>query len=72
MKGLKKELFKNLQQQFVNLEKQVELLEKIDKALDKQLAIQSVGSTFVCNYCLEQVSTLPDDFGCQSCIDNYK
>ena len=26
----------------------------------------------VCNYCLEQVDTLPDDFGCQSCIDKYK
>ena len=26
----------------------------------------------VCNYCLERVGTLPDDFGCQRCIDNYK
>ena len=28
--------------------------------------------TLVCNYCLEKVSSLPDDFGCQRCIDNYK
>lgn len=26
----------------------------------------------VCNYCLEKTDNLPDDFGCQSCIDNYK
>tara|TARA_R110002111_G_scaffold248270_1_gene311780 strand:- start:339 stop:485 length:147 start_codon:yes stop_codon:yes gene_type:complete len=26
----------------------------------------------VCNYCLEKTDTLPDGFGCQSCIDNYK
>lgn len=42
MKGLKKELFKNLQQQYVNLEKQVELLEKIDKATDQQLILHGV------------------------------
>lgn len=39
---------------------------------DKQLVITDVGSTFVCNYCLEKTDTLPDNFGCQSCIDNYK
>lgn len=48
MKGLKKELFKNLQQQLVNLEKQVELLEKIDKAIDQQLTIPVVVPSVLC------------------------
>lgn len=26
----------------------------------------------VCNYCLEESEVLPDGFGCQNCIDNYK
>jgi hypothetical protein len=26
----------------------------------------------VCNYCLEKTDALSDDFGCQTCIDNYK
>jgi hypothetical protein len=40
--------------------------------LERKLTLTDVVHPLVCNYCLEQVSTLPDDFGCQSCIDNYK
>lgn len=42
---------------------------------EKQLLLHDVvvpKGTLVCNYCLDKVSSLPDDFGCQSCIDNYK
>jgi hypothetical protein len=39
---------------------------------DGKIAVVQATDQLVCNYCLVQVSTLPDDFGCQSCIDNYK
>ena len=42
------------------------------KAINYTHSCKSDSEQLVCNYCLEQVSTLPDNFGCQSCIDNYK
>jgi hypothetical protein len=41
------------------------------QGLVKKLTIPVVSKS-VCNYCLEIVDTLPDEFGCQDCIEKYK
>jgi hypothetical protein len=48
---------------FINEEKE---------AINYTHSCESDSEQLVCNYCLEKTNTLPDDFGCQSCIDNYK
>ena len=42
------------------------------EAINYTHSCKSDSEQLVCNYCLEETNTLPDDFGCQSCIDNYK
>lgn len=75
-KPIKKIIPKGLKEFFYG-EKVIYALNKKNadrKALKQGLIIADVSNRreLVCNYCLEQVDTLPDDFGCQSCIDNYK
>ena len=47
-------------------------IEMQEEAINYTHSCKSDSEQLVCNYCLEKTNTLPDDFGCQSCIDNYK
>ena len=42
------------------------------EAINYSQCCKSDSEQLVCNYCLEKTDTLPDNFGCQSCIDKYK
>jgi hypothetical protein len=55
-----------------DLEERLIEFKNIKAAINYTHSCKSDSEQLVCNYCLEQVSTLPDNFGCQSCIDNYK
>jgi hypothetical protein len=48
------------------------ILDVKNEAINYTHSCESDSEQLVCNYCLEKTNTLPDDFGCQSCIDNYK
>lgn len=46
-----------------------------EKGITAAQALKAVGDALrkpTCNYCLEKVEELPDGFGCQSCINQYK
>jgi hypothetical protein len=57
---------------FFKSEDIVNIANELEQAISVTRCCKSDSEQLVCNYCLVQVSTLPDDFGCQSCIDNYK
>lgn len=68
------ELQKVFHQDYKTYWEETEAIKAHLEARIKALGLYDVSqrSELVCNYCLEQVNTLPDDFGCQSCIDKYK
>jgi hypothetical protein len=55
-----------------DLEERLIEFKNIKAAINYTHSCESDSEQLVCNYCLEKTNTLPDDFGCQSCIDNYK
>jgi hypothetical protein len=66
------------------LERKIELCIEMNMPLEKfaytdalkkarALQLQQTGvKQSVCNYCLEWVDELPDNFGCKECIEKHK